>query len=312
MIVMADVPSPAIAGLEMLLERISALESHARVATVFRQRDAEAMPAGTELTSDMYDCGTFIRVKKCYDGCLNTACDLVVLDWEGAMSKCIPDLLAWAKGTSEIDESDRAAERALGAGETARLRAACLVLLQAMEERDGNTDNDHEIKTAELGIAQGPFVPVAFIDWWLSVGLKALVPEVVAATWGSAVLNLSRRSGVVQSRPLTRVFEIVQLLSSSARFEVDPTHVIDMSIAPWWQAGLLRAETANGSDAMEAELKAELASNKTTRSRVDEMLRRADKARWQDRQAEAEEEQKGLWMSDDDMSRLCTKIGYRL
>ena len=44
---MADTPNPGIASLEMLLERLSAIESHTRIATAFRQYDAEAMPAGS-------------------------------------------------------------------------------------------------------------------------------------------------------------------------------------------------------------------------------------------------------------------------
>ena len=69
---MADTPNPGIASLEMLLERLSAIESHTRIATAFRQYDAETLPAGSELTSDMYDCGTFFRINKLYEGRLRT------------------------------------------------------------------------------------------------------------------------------------------------------------------------------------------------------------------------------------------------
>ena len=238
---MADAPHPGIAGLEMLLERLSALESHARMATAFRQRDAEALPAGSELTSDIYDCGTYFRINKHYEGRLRT-CDLVVLEWDSAMSKCLPDMNEWCNATS-----------VMGATEVARLRAACLPLLLARPSESGTDSDWDEIKTADLGIIQGSCVPVSFFDWWLNEGLKAFVPEVVAATWGSAVLDLRAPGKGYATQPLARIFEIVQLLISSAGFEADPKFAIDMTIAPRWQAGLLKAEIANGEDAMEAQ-----------------------------------------------------------
>ncbi len=98
------------------------------------------------------------------------------------------------------------------------------------------------------------------------------MPEVVAAISGSAVLDLSKHDG---TRPLARVFEIVQLLVSSAGFEIaNPKFAIEMTIAPRWQARLLKAEITNGSDAMEAQLKADLACHKNTRTQVDATLKR--------------------------------------
>ena len=305
---MADSPIPGIGGLEMLLERLSAIESHTRIATVFRQRDAEALPAGSELTSDMYDCGTLFSVTKFYEGRLHPS-DFVVLDWECVLTKRPLDLLGWCNGTSVLDECDRAVERAMGAAETARLRAACLALLEShVDAADGNTDGeDYEVMTADVGIAQGPFVPKGFMEWWLNEGLKALMPEVVAATWGSAVLDLSEQG---RSRPLARVFEIVQKLISSVRFEVEPKRKfsIEMIITPSWQVRLLKAEMANGSVAVEEQLKADLASRKGTKSQVDAMLRRCNRHMF----GQKDEQERHGWMSDSRMSELCAKIGYRL
>ena len=298
---MADSPIPGIGGLEMLLERLSAIESHTRIAAVFRQRDAEALPAGSELTSDMYDCGTLFSVTKFYEGRLHPS-DFVVLDWDCVLTKRRLDLLGWCNGTSVLDECDRAVERSLGAAETARLRAACLALLEShVATIDGE---DYEVMSADVGIAQGPFVPKGFMEWWLNEGLKALMPEVVAATWGSAVLDLSEQG---RSRPLARVFEIVQKLVSSVGFEVELQRKfsIEMIVAPSWQVMLLKAEMANGSVAVEEQLKADLASRKGTKSQVDAMLRRH-------MFGQKDEQERHGWMSDSRMSDLCAKIGYRL
>ena len=117
-------------------------------------------------------------------------------------------------------------------------------------------------------IVQGPFVPASFYNWWFNEGLKALLPEVVAASRDLVVLDLRAPGGGDASRPLSRIFKIVQLLISSAGFKADPKSTIDMRIAPRWQAELLKAEVANGGgDAVEAQLKAELAC-KSTRSKV--------------------------------------------
>ena len=291
---MADAPSCGIAGLEMLVERVTALESHARVATAWRRWDAEALPGGTELTSDLYDCGTEFRIKKWYEGRLDASRDLVVLYWDSALERDTPDQVGWCQGVIAVDTADRAAERAVGEAEAARLRTAYLPLLQSREEWD-------TISTADVGIAQGPFVLKDVSSWWLSRGLKALVPELVASNWTCAVLDVG-----AHPRPLARVFEVVQQVISSAGYRVDNRHAIDMSIAPRWQAGLLRADAANGSEGKEAQLKAELARSKSVRGWVDGMLRRNMFSR-----SEAEKKkQDGLWMSDELMGRMCEKIGY--
>ncbi len=217
-----------------LLER---MESHARIGTAWRNREAEMLPAGSELPSDLFDAGSAFKLVKKYDGPVDTTKSLVVLKWN-VFTGMEPDtclaMHKWKRKHEELGEMDAAVVQVIGEEEASRVCSECL-----SKTDYGNHDKYNTLTTKEMGIVQGPTVPEFFDDWWVSTGLRALMPEVVAASDRGLVLDLwplhYREKHLEETYPehtLKKVSRIVHRVFSSTRFYMDRELPIKVYIAP--------------------------------------------------------------------------------
>lgn len=175
---------------EMLVDRLTEVEQTTRAIFDVLRFNAESAPAGQIIPPSLLGRNDGIRVMKHYDGTLNRVGYVSVSTDIFADMTPVVESLEWASGKYRMD-MDSAVEAAIGKVKADEIRHRVHAYLMAHPTYDDGEMVDGWLKAADVGLDRA--CACAYDDFsttWCCIGIKQLVPEVVAIGSGDLIIKL--------------------------------------------------------------------------------------------------------------------------